>query len=447
VTSLVDRFFARSISVAGERCTSSTLDQVRDAALSAVDRLGPRARSVLLLDRTPLSFAARYFALLDAGHRPIPLAPDTPRYQLDRLRRTVGGSVEWAGDAMTAEDGEPGPLSSGSYGCITSGTTSTPRLCVLTVDGALHNARAHARSLGLADNHTLLHNLPLHHSFGLIAYLFTPLVTGCAIDFSPVFLTLRSLGRRSLEGAALHMSPAQLRFMLRERGEMPPGLAIASVGSGLAQPGELSAFRSRAVETRLYVTYGLTEAGPRVATAHIHDDASLRSGMIGRPIDGVTASVVDDRGEQRTTGSGSLCIDSPSLMQNLDSSMLAPDGRSLRTQDRVEILSSGELVFFGREDDLIKVGGVSVYAKDIEAIVRDHEAISDCIVMKRTDALYGEVFDLVVESRIPDLTLEVADKLSVVQQAQRTVIVPELPRTALGKIDRPRLRELLAEAP
>lgn len=413
---------------------------------SRVQRLGGEPRVVLLSDPDPLTFALSFLTLLEAGHCPVPTAHDPSPVASARLREAHPGAFHWTGETLAAPT-VAGQAERGTYGCLTSGTTGTPKLCLLSVEGALANARAHARSLGLAGKHTLLQSLPLHHSFGLVAYVFTPIVVRCALDFVTGFATFRTLGKRSLRDAALHVSPAQLRFMLKERAApAPDGLAIVSVGGGLADPPELDALRQRVPAARVFVTYGLTEAGPRVLTGEV--TGPRPRGYLGRAIDGVALAVRADDGTLLASGEGHLCVATPSLKRNIEATERSDDGRFLVTRDRVVLTTEGEVTFLHRGGDLVKVGGVSVYPGEIEAIARTHPEVTDAVVLKRPDPLYEEVFDLVVESPRPDLDLSafLQERLTVVQFPKRTFALTSLPRSALGKVDRTRLAQSIEDA-
>lgn len=382
-------------------------------------------RAVLLHDANPLRFALRFFALLDAGHVPVVLPPDVGASAIERLQPRADDALSAAGDGA-------------AYGCSTSGTQGEPKLCFLGVEGARANARAHADSLGIGPRHTLLQSLPVHHAFGIVAYLFTALELGCALDFLPSLATFRGLARRSaLEGGVLHASPAHVRFLLREARDAPPGLALVSVGAGHCDPGDLARLRARLPAADLFVTYGLTEAGPRVTTGRVEDEP--RRGYVGRAIAGVELAVRVESGERRATGRGQLCVRSPSLKRNAAAEELTEDGQFFLTRDTVDLSPEGDVFFLTRGDDLIKSGGVSVYPLEIEEVARRHPDVIDALVLKRTDPLYEEVFDLVVESAAASLEL-----LPFLQEhlptptswPRRVLVLPSLPRSALGKIDR-----------
>src|SRR5262249_21878586 len=149
------------------------------------------------------------------------------------------------------------------------------------------------------------------------------------------------------------------------------------------------------------------------------------------------------RGEIRDAGQGQLCIRCPSLAKNVASPLV--------TRDEVVLSPGGEVIFLSRLNDLIKVGGISVYPKEIEAGARLHPAVADCIVLRRPDPIYEEVFDLIVEgtesvTSEPEIRAFLQERLGRPQWPSRILVLDELPRSTLGKIDRHRVLEKIARS-
>jgi acyl-CoA synthetase (AMP-forming)/AMP-acid ligase II len=425
---LAARFAALDLRASGRPIPRDEVSRVASEIAARVSSIGPPGRQVLLVNESPLAFVLELLTLIDHGHCPVPIGADIHPTDKASLAQALSG----------------GSAAPGTYACLTSGTTSSPRLRVLAVTGARANASSHARSLGIGEGNVLLQSLPLHHSFGIVAYVFTALETGCALDLNPTFLTFRALGKRPpFHDGVLHVSPAHARFLLRDHARAPEGVAVVSVGAGICAPAELDELARLASGAEIFVTYGLTEAGPRVTTGRVGGEsqgASARHGYVGRAIEGVELRVASEHGVART-GTGQLLVASPSLAKNLAPDELDEDA-FLVTRDVVELTGSGEVVFLSRASDLLKVGGVSVYPRDVEDACRAHPAVHDCIVLRRSDPLYDDVFDLAVESTRPadSLVPELLERLTGVLRPKEILVFSSLPRTALGKIDRARLR-------
>ncbi|OUR93571.1 hypothetical protein A9Q84_19070 [Halobacteriovorax marinus] len=404
---------------------------------------------VYLQDDNPLRFCLTFFTLLDFGHAPIALAPDFNQVQKDHFLLNKKRSwLENGSFIKIAINGKSEIEFENSYACLTSGTTGSPKVCWLSTDGARFNASAHAKSLKLSKDHTLLQSLPLYHSFGIACYLWTVLELGCQLDFNTVFLGMKGLTKRvdakTLKNAVLYASPAQLKFMLREKVAKPvTGVDIISFGGGEVLSADVIKLEDKFEDIKSFVTYGLTEAGPRVSTGPI--DKERESGFIGCAFKEISVKVLTDADELKSSGLGKLCIKSPSLKQNQDEDETR-DGYYI-TRDLVQI-TDDEIFFQSREHDLIKVGGVSIYAKDIEVVAREFEGLKDCLVFSKEHKMYGEIPILIAEGEVDktELLIFLKDKLAVLQIPKKIHIVSEFPRHSLDKINRKKLFEIIEES-
>lgn len=118
-------------------------------------------------------------------------------------------------------------------------------------------------------------------------------------------------------------------------------------------------------------------------------------------------------------------------------------GRTFRTGDLVRRLPGGELLFLGRRDDQLKVGGVRVELGEIESVAAAVPGVSAAVALA-VDGPEGPVIDLVVESRDGSLDQRalraaLAERLMGPVAPRRLKVVTALPRTPGGKIDRSRL--------
>ncbi|MES2856342.1 MAG: AMP-binding protein, partial [Bdellovibrionota bacterium] len=363
-------------------------------------------KSVLLKDADPLRFALTFFTLIDLGVIPVPVSHETPDSQFESLTERIQG---WK---------------TGVYASLTSGTTSAPKLCAFSLEGALANAQAHATSLELTSTNKIIQALPLYHSYGIVCYLWTSVAIGCAIDFQTKSPSIATLSLKSPE-YVVYLSPAQARFFTKFKSKSTPKLSIVSVGGGGLSGQEAGAFIELFKESKCYVTYGLTEAGPRVSTGRMRSDFTSGA-YIGRALPGVEVSISNQR----------LCVKSPSLKLNLDPIELAAPG-VLLTRDHVKI-DNGDIYFLSRESDLINVGGVSIYPGDIEAVARRCDGVNDCIVLKVRDSIYEETPVLIAEgtATVENLLSHLTTTLSPGQMPKQIFVVDQMPRQSLNKIDR-----------
>lgn len=349
-----------------------------DAVLPVDRRLPPRARAELLA-------TARPHVLHDASGRST-LVADAPR--LD------------PGDALVV---------------ASSGTTGTPKLIVHTRRALEAHARAvHAR-LGVGPGDRWLACLPLAHIGGLGVVLRsvltdTPVDVLDGFDASTVAAAPHRWGSTlvSLVPTALdRIDPVSFRWI---------------VLGGSADPGERP--------PNVVRTYGLTETGGGV----VYGDAPLEGVEVRVDADGIIAlrCAFLARGRLGPNGSVTSITDADGWFRTGDVGRLVGGGR--------------RLVVDGRRDDLIVSGGQNVWPEPVEAVLRDLPGVVDVAVFGRRDPEWGErvVAALVAEGSAPSLDMvrdAVRRRLPAYAAPRELMVVPELPRTALGKLRRRALED------
>jgi fatty-acyl-CoA synthase len=108
----------------------------------------------------------------------------------------------------------------------------------------------------------------------------------------------------------------------------------------------------------------------------------------------------------------------------------------------------------GRTKDMLISGGENIYPAEIENLLLAHPLVAECAVIGLPDALWGEMVVACVVTKdaapgeeaaiIATLTEFLADKLARYKQPRRWLVLPELPKTALGKIQKDRLIDAVA---
>lgn len=399
----------------------------------------PKGSPLLLQEKNPLNFLFSYGMALAKELVVIALPTDMTAFQSSQLQNDIKGSWLLKNGQLSKGIGKSEIPSNVTHACLTSGTTGKPKLCYFDQEHSRLNARLHCESLGINSNHTLIQTLPLYHSFGLISYYYSWLEKKFILDLNPIFLGLKSLSKRELSSAALHVSPSQLRFMLKEKTDPPKGIDLISIGGGSVDSTSLKDIREKLPTTKIYVTYGLTEAGPRATTGLWNNQ---EEGYIGKSLEQIQVGVLYNN-QIETSGIGKLCLQTPTLKLNPSADEMM--GNWLVTRDHVEINAEGEIYFKGREDDLINFGGISLYPSDIETVVRSNPEVHDCVVLKVQSETYEEEPLLVIEPIIDakEMRTYLKDKLAAGQIPRKIESMEKLPRTSLEKVDRKELSKML----
>ncbi len=199
-------------------------------------------------------------------------------------------------------------------------------------------------------------------------------------------------------------------------------------------------------------SYGLTESCTAVALATPMDLAKA-PGTLGTPIVGVEMEVRDPAGRVLPVGEeGEICVRSAYNMlgywENTEASSAAIDAeRWLHTGDLGSFDEKGRIRLTARRTDLIIRGGENVYPAEVEAVLTDHPAVQECVVLGVEHTDLGQEVAAVVVPADPEADLAAlqqelsgyaARELAHYKVPTRWRIDPlPLPRNATGKVIRP----------
>ena len=183
-----------------------------------------------------------------------------------------------------------------------------------------------------------------------------------------------------------------------------------------------------------------------------------REGSTGMPVPGTEARLLDaERGPVPRGAQGVLWVRTPSLAsgywQRPEATGRAFDGEWFRTGDVYYVDADGHWIHCGRQDDLFKVAGQWVVPADVEAVALRHPAVLEAglVGAEEESGLVKPYLFVVPRAAGADaaaLAAELRERLAREAPAharpREIIVVPELPRTATGKLQRHRLRDHLA---
>lgn len=213
--------------------------------------------------------------------------------------------------------------------------------------------------------------------------------------------------------------------------------------------------------------YGPTESTTFAAAYEVDrvaDDAATIP--IGRPISRTSCYILDRHGEPAAIGvPGELCIGGDGLAigyvgagPELDARFVedrlgdTPGARLYRTGDQARWRPDGTIEFLGRLDDQLKVRGFRVEPGEVEAALRRHEHVGEAVVIARHRPARGTdlVAFVAADGEAPasaDLRRFARQHLPAYMMPTDFVVLPKLPRTANGKLDRAALAALEVSRP
>jgi 4-hydroxybenzoate-CoA ligase len=183
-------------------------------------------------------------------------------------------------------------------------------------------------------------------------------------------------------------------------------------------------------------------------------------GTSGTAVPGYELRLVDEQGDAVSVGNiGELLVSGPSAADSYwnkrAQSQATFQGRWTRTGDKYQLREDGRLIYCGRTDDMFKVSGIWVAPFEVEQALISHPAVLECAVIaaRDKDGLEKPKAFVVLKSRerTPDLENElkehVKEKVGKWKYPRWIQLVDELPKTATGKIQRFKLREMEGRAP
>jgi len=196
--------------------------------------------------------------------------------------------------------------------------------------------------------------------------------------------------------------------------------------------------------------YGLTETSALVST---NPPGRSRVGSVGLPAPGVELRIVDDDEHELAAGEvGEICCRSPFLMQGYwrapELTDEATRGGWFHTGDLGYVDEDGYLYVVDRKKDLIIRGGFNVFPRDVEDALLEHPAVALAGVVGRPDERHGEEVVAFVSLRNgsevtgEELVAFAKERIGGYKYPREVRVVPDVPLTPVGKVDRKALREL-----
>ncbi len=441
---------------------AASREQVVAAAEMCAARLIGARTAVLEADPT-MATVVGMLGALRAGVRLVPLAPDAGPMERDHVLRdsnpdVVLGQPAWVGDrawvpvpdvhAPGSVGAIPDPGEAGRMVMYTSGTTGPPKGVVLSPTAIAADLDALAQAWDWTRADTLVQGLPLFHVHGLILGVLGSLRVGsrlvhtgratpanyAAADGS-LYFGVPTVWSRVVEDPAAAAALRTARLLVSGSAGLPAAIFDALVARAGHAPVE---------------RYGMTET---LITVSSRAAGERRAGQVGLPLPGVTTRVVgEDDAELPCDGEtpGELQVRTATMFDGYlgreeDTAACWTVDGWFRTGDIAVLGPDGWHRILGRaSSDLIKSGGYRIGAGEIEAALMTHPAVTQAAVVGEPDPDLGQrIVGYVVADGVSAeaLTDWVGEQLSAHKRPRRIVFLPDLPRNALGKVQKARLTD------
>lgn len=339
----------------------------------------------------------------------------------------------------------------------TSGTTGRSKGAMLSHRNLAVNAQALHKYWGFKPGDVLLHMLPIFHVHGLFVAIHCSLLNGTPMLFEPKFDASRAL--RLLPKATVFMGvPTYYTRLLADPGFTKETCAHMRLFVSGSAPLLLETFREFHERTghTILERYGMTEGNMFASNPY---EGERRGGTVGFPLPEVSIRVVDDENRPLAAEEvGQIQVKGKSVflgywnMPEKTKEEFTPDG-FFKTGDMGKFDKDGYLSIIGRAKDLVISGGLNIYPKEIEEMIDMMPGVAESAVIGIPHPDFGEavVAAVIRQKNEKGLALTEAGIIASLKQDLAAFKVPkrvwfleDLPRNAMGKIQKKSLREQFA---
>jgi acyl-CoA synthetase (AMP-forming)/AMP-acid ligase II len=445
----------------------------RAATVAEVDGLACAAEALLVQARldpgTPVGvraadgpgFLAALLACLRAGHPAALLEAGATTDETTRLIATLdfagllavatawprgAADLTWQGRPKQAGAAGFRPLPAGtSVIKLTSGSTGTAQGVAVSSEALLADDRTLRDAMRIGTEDRLLAMIPWAHSYGLSSLVVPALAHGIPLvmpESGSPFGALAAAARCRVTVCPTVPAWAAALLILAEPPPLPDTLRLIVTAGAPLRPEIAGDFRLR-FGRRIHVFYGATECG---GIAYDRDGGAAERGTVGEPLTGVRVTLEPVEGGGAT--GGRVVVESAAVGLAIvpGGSPRLGSGR-FASEDLAE-MHGGEIRLIARLDDLINVRGRKVNPREIERAIAAMEQVEEVVVHGVARTPGGDhAVRAVVASRNSQVTAEAViawcrARLSGYKVPRSVVLVPSIPRTPRGKIDRAALERL-----
>jgi benzoate-CoA ligase len=348
-----------------------------------------------------------------------------------------------------------------AFWLYSSGSTGAPKGTVHVQSSLVQTAELYAKPvLGIKGDDIVYSAAKLFFAYGLGNALTFPFRVGATAVLMAERPTPASVARMLTQHRpTIFYGVPTLYAALLAAADMPKRETLnlrRCVSAGEALPKDLGDRWSAATGVDILDGIGSTEM------LHIfisNAPGALRYGTTGKPVPGYDARLVDDKGNDVKQGEiGELLVRGPTCAaaywNNRTRSRSTFEGAWTRTGDKYTQDADGYFVYGGRTDDMLKVGGIYVSPFEVEAALMSHPAVLESAVIgvaDESDLIKPKAY-VVLKARdqagaamVDTLKDHVKAQLAPYKYPRWIEFVPELPKTATGKIQRFKLRQLASQ--
>jgi malonyl-CoA/methylmalonyl-CoA synthetase len=330
----------------------------------------------------------------------------------------------------------------------TSGTTGRSKGAMLTHGNLLSNAVALADLWRFTPQDTLLHALPIFHTHGLFVASNVSLLTGGKMIFLPSFdadVVLKMLPKSTV---MMGVPTFYTRLLdMPGLGDAARHMRLFVSGSAPLLAETHAAFEAKTGH-RILERYGMTETNMNTSNPY---NGERRAGTVGFALPGVEVRITAQGAEVALGEVGVIEVRGPNVfagywqMPEKTAEELTEDGWFL-TGDLASKDADGYISIVGRAKDLIITGGYNVYPKEVELLLDEVPGVLESAVIGVPHPDFGEAVFAVLSPRkgfdldVAQVLAAIAGDLARFKQPKAAVVLADLPRNTMGKVQKNLLR-------
>ncbi len=336
----------------------------------------------------------------------------------------------------------------------TSGTTGQPKGAMLTHHNLIFDTKKTIEHLKVDDSDRYICVLPMFHAFAETVCMLMPLFLGAEIVIVDKFLpekVLKTIQEKNVTFFAGVPTMYSALLNVKNKDDYDLSHLNLCISGGAAMPQQTMEDFEETFNVKILEGNGPTETSP---VAYVNPvDGKRKSGSVGLPIPETKVKIVDENDDEIPHGEiGEIIVQGDHVMKGYfkmpDATEKTLRGGWLHTGDLGKMDEDGYVYIVDRKKDMINVGGMNVYPREIEEQLYKHPKIREAAVVATKDELRGEIPKAVIVLKDGETSDEREIKRYCMQYFANYKVpklvdfLDELPKNATGKIDKKSLSDV-----
>jgi malonyl-CoA/methylmalonyl-CoA synthetase len=366
-----------------------------------------------------------------------------------------GSLVEWANGLEILSD-HPSQWDDLVAILYTSGTTGRSKGAMLSHGNLASNSLALVQAWQFTAHDVLIHALPVYHTHGLFTATNTVLLSGGTMLFRRKF-DAADVMQLMPRATTLMGVPTFYTRLLQHDGLTQEATAHMRLFISGSAPLLAETHREFTARTghNILERYGMTETSMNTSNPYVGE---RRPGTVGLPLPFIDVRVVDPvtHAPLPPETDGMIEIKGPNLFRGYwqneakTKEDMTGDGYFI-SGDVGRFSADGYLTISGRAKDLVITGGFNVYPKEIELLIDSMLGVLESAVIGLPHADFGEAVTAIVVAKPRavlvehEMIISLKPQLAAFKCPKRILVLPDLPRNAMGKVQKALLRQTYAD--